>query len=348
MARAPYSAPGLLPFPNPVSDWVAPRRNALLGFGSGLLSPNLGDAATGAMQGMAIDRQIGQEQQNFMQQQEEENATKEYLRSKGYNDLLAGVEGGGLDIGTAWSEALRRGQPAAPDYTAEQQNFLFAQENPDFASFIGGGSTAKPPQVESRWNPQTGLEEKVQWDPAQGWVPFGGAKAAPGTGDLSATETRELFQTEDAILAGQNAVGALDTALDLNTKTRSGMGSDLMSTVGANLPDWVPVVGGNEAVDTNTLQLKNIITEQALSQLKTIFGAAPTEGERQILLQLQGSVDQPAPVRQRIFERAKELATARLRFNEDRRQRILSGGYGTVQQGGGAPATGGYTVLGVE
>ena len=348
MARAPYSAPGLLPFPNPVSDWVAPRRNALLGFGSGLLSSNMGDIGTSTMRGMELDRQIGQEQQDFMQAQEEENATKEYLRSKGYNDLLAGVEGGGLDIGTAWTEALKRGQPTAPDYTAEQQNFLFAQDNPEFASFIGGGSTAKPPQVESRWNPQTGLEEKVQWDPAQGWVPFGGAKAAPGTGDLSATETRELFQTEDAILAGQNAVGALDTALDLNTKTRSGMGSDLMSTVGANLPDWVPVVGGNEAVDTNTLQLKNIITEQALSQLKTIFGAAPTEGERQILLQLQGSVDQPAPVRQRIFERAKELATARLRFNEERRQRILSGGYGTVQQGGGAPATGGYTVLGVE
>lgn len=114
MARAPYSAPGLLPFPNPVSDWVAPRRNALLGFGSGLLSSNMGDIGTSTMRGMELDRQIGQEQQDFMQAQEEENATKEYLRSKGYNDLLAGVEGGGLDIGTAWTEALKRGQPQEP------------------------------------------------------------------------------------------------------------------------------------------------------------------------------------------------------------------------------------------
>jgi hypothetical protein len=115
MARAPYSAPGLLPFQNPVSDWVAPRRNALLGFGAGMLSPNLGDASTGAMQGMALDRKYGQEMQDFAQQQEETNATVEYLRSKGYNDLVAGVEGGGLDIGTAWSEALNRGKPATID-----------------------------------------------------------------------------------------------------------------------------------------------------------------------------------------------------------------------------------------
>lgn len=343
----PFPSRGFLPFDNPVSQWVEPRRNALMGLSAGFLSGDPSRAFSGAMQGAQLDQQYAQDQAALQEEQQSKNATVEYLRSKGYNDLLAGVEGGGLDIGTAWAEALKRGQPITPDYTAEQRNFLFAQENPDFASFIGG-STAKPPQVESRWNPQTGLEEKVQWDPTQGWVPFGGAKAAPGTGDLSATETRELFQTEDAILAGQNAVGALDTALDLNSKTRSGFGADLGASVGANLPDWLPIVGGNEAVDTNTLQLKNIITEQALSQLKTIFGAAPTEGERQILLQLQGSVDQPAPVRQRIFERAKELATARLRFNEERRQRILSGGYGTVQQGGGAPATGGYTVLGVE
>jgi len=94
MARAPYSAPGLLPFQNPVSDWVAPRRNALLGLGAGLLSPNLGDAASGAAQGMALDRQYGQEQQDFMQQQEETNATKEWLRQRGRDDLIPLVDAG--------------------------------------------------------------------------------------------------------------------------------------------------------------------------------------------------------------------------------------------------------------
>lgn len=156
MARAPYSAPGLLPFPNPVSDWVAPRRNALLGFGSGLLSSNMGDIGTSTMRGMELDRQIGQEQQDFMQAQEEENATKEYLRSKGYNDLLAGVEGGGLDIGTAWAEALKRGQPVAPDYTTDMQNFMFAQENPEFAAFIGQGDQPAAPSGYA-WNGSGGL-----------------------------------------------------------------------------------------------------------------------------------------------------------------------------------------------
>lgn len=94
MARAPYSVPGLVPFQNPVSDWVAPRRNALLGFGAGLLSPNLGDAATGAMQGMALDRQIGQQQQDYMQAQEETNATKDWLRQRGREDLIPLVDAG--------------------------------------------------------------------------------------------------------------------------------------------------------------------------------------------------------------------------------------------------------------
>ena len=94
MARAPYSAPGLLPFQNPVSDWVAPRRNALLGFGAGMLSPNLGDASTGAMQGMALDRQYGQEMQDFAQQQEETNATKDWLRQRGRDDLIPLVDAG--------------------------------------------------------------------------------------------------------------------------------------------------------------------------------------------------------------------------------------------------------------
>ena len=62
-----------------------------------------------------------QPQRDFASQQKREederqqniNATAEFLREKGYTDLLAAVDGG-MDMGSAWTEALRRGQPQAP------------------------------------------------------------------------------------------------------------------------------------------------------------------------------------------------------------------------------------------
>lgn len=116
MALSPYKTPGLLPPDNPISQWVEPRRNALLGFGAGMLSRDLGDASRGAMQGMALDRQYAMDAQQQAQDQQARNQTVEWLKSKGYGDLVAGVEGGALDVQTAWGEALKRSQPApAPD-----------------------------------------------------------------------------------------------------------------------------------------------------------------------------------------------------------------------------------------
>lgn len=110
----PFPSRGFLPFENPVSQWVEPRRNALMGLSAGFLSGDPSRAMTGAMQGAQLDQQYAQEQTALQEEQQSKNATVEYLRSKGYNDLLAGVEGGGLDIGTAWAEALKRGQPQDP------------------------------------------------------------------------------------------------------------------------------------------------------------------------------------------------------------------------------------------
>lgn len=110
----PFQSRGFLPFENPVSQWVEPRRNALMGLSAGFLSGDPSRAMTGAMQGAQLDQQYAQDQAALQEEQQSKNATVEYLRSKGYNDLLAGVEGGGLDIGTAWAEALKRGQPQDP------------------------------------------------------------------------------------------------------------------------------------------------------------------------------------------------------------------------------------------
>lgn len=134
----PFPNRGFLPFANPVSDWVDPRRNALMGFSAGMLSGNPGGAMTGAMQGSMLDQQYARDQMEFEQEQEAKNATVEWLQSQGYDDLVQMAQATG-DIGAAWSEGLKRSQPAGSNLTADMQNYLFAQENPGFADFIGGG-----------------------------------------------------------------------------------------------------------------------------------------------------------------------------------------------------------------
>jgi hypothetical protein len=70
--------------------------------------------------------------------------------------------------------------------------------------------------------------------------------------------------------------------------------------------------------------------------MKSIFGANPTEGERAILLEVQGASSMPAPVRERIYEKAKVLVQRRLELNRQRADGIRGGGY--YKQ---APQTGG-------
>ena len=73
--------PGFLPADNPISQWVSPRRNALLGFGAGMLSPGLSGAATGAMQGMALDRQYAMDAEEQATKAAETTQTQAWLQS---------------------------------------------------------------------------------------------------------------------------------------------------------------------------------------------------------------------------------------------------------------------------
>ncbi|WP_234842384.1 hypothetical protein [Sinorhizobium meliloti] len=83
--------------------------------------------------------------------------------------------------------------------------------------------------------------------------------------------------------------------------------------------------------------MDNAIIGQAITQLKTIFGGNPTEGERNILLELQGSSTMPREVRKQVFSRARALAEKRLQFNNDRASDLRGGTYYKPDR---APATG--------
>lgn len=354
--------PGGSDFLGTLNSGLARNSNALIGLGSGLLS---GDTfATGLAMGGSGWRG-GAEQDDAYATAERERKKREEtvartaaaVRSMGTagGNLAEMIESGAIEPGEGYwkameyqraaqseNQALARNRGNASYLTDPALKAAVESGQMDFGDAykmqLAGSNGGDAPTVVEIFDPNTGMPQKGYMQ-GSNFVPLGGTKAAPGTtGDLSATETRELFSTEENIQAANNVISALDTALDLNDKSASGWGAEQFAGIGANLPDWVPGLGGNETRDANTLQLKNVVTEQALSQLKLTFGAAPTEGERQILLDIQGSVNQPQEVRKRIFDRAKELAIKRLQFNEGKKQRIQAGAYGSVQQPGQQPA----------
>lgn len=133
---------------------------------------------------------------------------------------------------------------------------------------------------------------------------------------LTATDKKAILESDEMVLATRSAIPLIDRAIELNDKAYDGTGAGFRGTVAGNLG----IPGGKE-----TMELDNVVMSQALSQLKAIFGAAPTEGERRILLDIQGSVNQPASVRREIFKRAKVAAERRLEFYEQRSNEMRGG-----------------------
>lgn len=145
-------------------------------------------------------------------------------------------------------------------------------------------------------------------------------------GSMSATAQKELFEVTDSISAAQNSIENLRAALNYSKTAYDGFGATQRAAVAGNLTD-------SEAA-TATAMLNNIVTGNALEMLKATFGGAPTEGERAILLQLQGSANLPRAQREAIYNRAIQMAERRLQSNQAKAEGIRNGSYFQSQQGG--------------
>lgn len=156
---------------------------------------------------------------------------------------------------------------------------------------------------------------------------------------LSPAAQKELFDADDAVQAGGAVVGALGQALAINDKAYSGPMAETRGKYGA----LVGLEGSKETED-----LRNIIQSQVLESLKAVFGGMPTEGERQVLMEVQGSVEQAPEVRKGIYERAKAAAERRIAYNAAKADSLRNGTYfdaapgaPAVAPGNPAPAQGG-------
>jgi hypothetical protein len=145
-----------------------------------------------------------------------------------------------------------------------------------------------------------------------------GAKKPAKYSDLPVNAQKLVAETDDIRVASQNTIATMTEALRLNEKAYSGPTAGLRGMVSGAFG-----AEGGEA----TTELDNLVKGGALGNLKAIFGGMPTEGERKILLDISGSADNPAPVREKIYTRAIAAAMAREEYNTKKAAAIRDGSY---------------------
>lgn len=150
----------------------------------------------------------------------------------------------------------------------------------------------------------------------------GGSPAMPKPQKpLSPTEFKELTETEDTLGASRTALSAINKALEVNPLAYSGVTANILAKAQSEF-------GGSPRADA-TIEMDNLIQNQALSSMKSIFGGNPTEGERKILLDLQASATKTPKQREEILRRAKAATEARISGMQGKAQAIRTREYGT-------------------
>ena len=120
---------------------------------------------------------------------------------------------------------------------------------------------------------------------------------------------------------GQATAGKRPDGTSINETAGSGFFANAQALAARNDPTGY----FNDAKGESTTELQNVVFNQALTQLKAAFGAAPTEGERKILLDLQASVDKTPKERETIIKRAIARATQLMTLNQRRSDEIRGG-----------------------
>lgn len=223
-------------------------------------------------------------------------------------------------------------EPGKP--TGLMQNFEYAKQSGFGGSFMDfmkagqvGAQATSTPEARRASAAQFGLKED---DPRFQSYVLTGKFPREDAQSLTAVDKKAILEADELVAANESGISMLDKALEVSPKAYDGMGASGRAWAANNLVPW------NTPEAAATADLDNIITGQALASLKATFGAAPTEGERKILVELSGSSNQPADVRKGIFERAKGLAEKRLAFNKQRAAE-LRGGTFYKPQGGEKP-----------
>ena len=166
------------------------------------------------------------------------------------------------------------------------------------------------------WAGVQNSRERLAFDQSGGVAGVRPARQGP----MSVILQKELIESDDVIQSSNAVVNILGEAKKLNSKAYSGYGAKARAVLASNLP------GNNQGADA-TIDLDNMMTGQGLESLKSIFGAAPTEGERKILMDMQASADKTPAQREAIMDRAIGAAKRRGSFADNKAKAIRDGTY---------------------
>lgn len=160
---------------------------------------------------------------------------------------------------------------------------------------------------------------------------------------LTAGDKEAIRVADDAVISNRAAIDSMHRAKGLSKTAFSGPAAGKGGYFASFLGESSDL--GKKGIATENLT--NEVMTNALGQLKAIFGGNPTEGERKILLDLQGSVSRPDNVRQAIFDRAIAAAKVRLDFNQKRADELRGGSYYKTKQPAAPPVADGGGTPGV-
>lgn len=127
-------------------------------------------------------------------------------------------------------------------------------------------------------------------------------------------EITELKASNDSSVG---VLSGLQTALDMNSQIYSGAWAD-------DRADLMGALKLDTETSRKTQEYTNLILNIAMRSMKEIFGGNPTEGEREMLKQLQASANKPPQVRETILRQFMETIRNRVKSNNE--QMAMYGG----------------------
>ncbi len=230
------------------------------------------------------------------------------------------------------ADAARRAKDEAFDREkwGTQKGLIEAQTNAANATASRREVDQNDPRVRAAMAQQYGLDPNS--DAGRAFI-LTGKLPREDQMPMTAVEKKAVLEADELVAANQESARSYQTATvpqvgpdgkpvkgsSINDQAYDGWFAGARAAVGNNLPDAiVPNFIADPDRSKATADLDNLATGNALNSLKATFGASPTEGERAILLELQGSSGKPRAVREGIYQRAKVLAEKRAQINAEK------------------------------
>lgn len=232
----------------------------------------------------------------------EEAETYRRLSERGMQDrsaiakeLLEKIEGTGKAQSSAGKQAMDEGlTPGTPDFTARVRE-LSQQQTDLLLSRIGS------------------LEASVA---------LAGQRESRATETLSPQEVNLMVTTEDTINAMRSSRESLRNALEYSKLAFGNTAAEQAQY------RYIAERDPNNSRVIATRNLQNLLSEQSLQRLKATFGGTGiTDAERLALDRLTGANALSQRERDDIINRALNAADSRIRYNENRLNKIRKGEY---------------------